>query len=67
MAEHQQLNGFGQISADQYRQQAEQAPHQPVDKRQQHFTMVAAAFLIMQQNLSSQHDTVFPSGTGALR
>jgi hypothetical protein len=54
-----------QISADQYRQQAGQAPHQPVDKRQQHFTMIAAAALTMHQNPSSQHETVFPSGTGS--
>jgi hypothetical protein len=46
--EHQQLNILGQISADQHRQQAEQAPHQPVSQRQQHPATVAAAALIMQ-------------------
>ncbi|MET9250275.1 hypothetical protein [Nonomuraea sp. NPDC003709] len=45
------------------RQQVEQAPHQPVDKRQQHLAMVAAAVLIIQQNPSSEHEIVFSSGT----
>ncbi|MFC5827974.1 hypothetical protein, partial [Nonomuraea insulae] len=64
MTEHQQLNLLGQISADQYRQQTEQVPHQPVDQRQQHLAMVPAAALIAQRNPSSQYETVFPSGTG---
>ncbi|WP_433433066.1 hypothetical protein [Nonomuraea sp. CA-141351] len=63
MTEHQQLNVLGQISAYQHSQQAEQAPHQPVDKRQHHLTMVAAAALIAQQNPSSQRETVFSSWT----
>jgi hypothetical protein len=62
VTEHQQSNVLGQISAYQYRQQAEQAPHQPVDKRQQHLAMVAAAVLIAQRNPSSQHETVFRAG-----
>jgi hypothetical protein len=57
---------LGQISAHQHRQQAEQALHQPVDKRQQHLTMVAAAALIAQQNPSSQREIVFSSGTRSL-
>ena len=63
VTEHQQLIVIGQISADQHVSRPNKHPHQPMDKRQQHFTMVAAAALIMQQNPSSQHETVFPSGT----
>ncbi|WP_433432634.1 hypothetical protein [Nonomuraea sp. CA-141351] len=63
LTEHRQFNILGQIRAHQHGQQAEQAPHQPVDKRQQHLEMVAAAALITQQKRSSLHATVFPSGT----
>ncbi|MEV4110153.1 hypothetical protein [Nonomuraea sp. NPDC049695] len=63
MTKHQQLNVLGQISAHQHRRQGEQAPHQPVDKRQRHIAMVAAGALIMQRNPSSQHEIVWPGGT----
>jgi hypothetical protein len=63
VAQHQQLGVLGQIRADQHRQQAEQAPQQPVDELQQHPEMVPATPLIPQQNPSSQHETGFPSGT----
>ncbi|MGW4801340.1 hypothetical protein ACWEPC_53850, partial [Nonomuraea sp. NPDC004297] len=63
VTEHQQLNILGQISADQHHQQAEQAPHQPIDKRQHHIAMIAATALITQRNPSSQHETAFSSGT----
>ena len=49
---------------DQHRQQAEQAPQQAVDERQQHLEKVPATLLILQQNPSSQYGAEFPSGTG---
>jgi hypothetical protein len=63
MAQHQQLDVLGQVRADQHRQQAEQAPHQAVGKRQQDPEMVPATLPIPQQNPSSHHETEFPSGT----
>jgi hypothetical protein len=36
VAQHEQLGVLRQIRPDQHRQQAEQAPHQPVGKRQHH-------------------------------
>ena len=36
VAQHQQLGVLGQVRPDQHRQQAEQAPQQAVDERQQH-------------------------------
>ena len=53
VAQHEQLGVLGQVRPDQHRQQAEQAPHQAVDKRQQHPEMVPATPLIPQQNPSS--------------
>jgi hypothetical protein len=67
VAQHQQLGVLGQVRASQHRQQAEQAPQQPVDERQQHPEMVPATVLIPQQNPSSHHETKFPSGTGYRR
>jgi hypothetical protein len=61
--QHQQLSILGQIRPDQHRYQAEHAPHQAVDERQQHSEMVTASPLIPQQNTSSQRQTGFPSGT----
>jgi hypothetical protein len=63
VAQHEQIGILGQIRPDQHRQQAEQAPHQAVDERQQHLEMVPATLLIPQQNPSSQHETEFPTGT----
>jgi hypothetical protein len=65
MAQHQQLGVLGQVRPDQHRHQAEQAPHQAVDDRQQHPEMVLATLLISLQNPSSRYDTEFPSGTGS--
>jgi hypothetical protein len=48
MAQHKQLGVLGQVSPDQYRQQAAQAPHQPIDDLQQHPEMVPATPLIPQ-------------------
>ena len=62
MAQHQQLGVLGQVRPDQHRQQAEQAPQQAVDERQQHPEMVPARPPIPQQNPSSQCATEFPSG-----
>jgi hypothetical protein len=59
VTQHQQLNILGQISADQHRQQA---PHQPVDQRQQHPAMVAAAALIMQQTPVESTKPCFRAG-----
>jgi hypothetical protein len=64
VAQHQQLGVLGQVRTGQHRQQAEQAPQQPVDERQQHPEMVPPTVLIPQQNPSSHHETEFPSGTG---
>jgi len=36
VAQHEQLGVLGQVRADQHRRQADQAPHQTVDERQQH-------------------------------
>jgi hypothetical protein len=63
VAQHEQLGILGQIRPGQHRQQAEQAPQQAVDERQQHLEMVPATLLIPQQKPSSQHETEFPSGT----
>jgi hypothetical protein len=63
MAQHQQLGILGQARPEQHRQQARQAPHQPVGERQQHPEMVPATPLIPQQNPSSQYESWFPSGT----
>jgi hypothetical protein len=63
VAQHQQLGVLGQIRPDQHRQQAEQAPQQPVDERQQHPEMIPATPWILQQNPSSRHENEFPSGT----
>jgi hypothetical protein len=52
VAQHEQLHVLGQFRADQRRQQAEQAPHQPVEQRQQHSEMVPATLPIPQQNPS---------------
>jgi len=46
-----------------HRQQADQAPHQPVEQRQQHPEMSPATLPIPRQNPSSHHETEFPSGT----
>ena len=64
VAQHEQLHVPGQVRADQHRQQAEQAPHQPVEQRQQHSEMVPATLLIPQQNPSSNNEIEFPDGTG---
>jgi hypothetical protein len=64
VAQHKQLHVLGQVTADQYRQQAEQAPHQPVEQRQQHSEMVPATLPIPQQNPSSNHEIEFPGVTG---
>jgi hypothetical protein len=58
------LGVLGQVRPDQHRHQAEQAPHQAVDDRQQHPEMVPATLLIPRQNPSSRDETEFPSGTG---
>jgi hypothetical protein len=63
VAQHEQLHVLGHVIADQHRQQAEQAPHQPVEQRQQHPEMMPATLPIPQQNPSSRHETEFPSGT----
>jgi len=63
VAQDQQLGVPGQIRPDQHRQQAEQAPHQAVNDRQQHPEMVPATLLILQQNPGSRYETEFPSGT----
>jgi len=63
VAQHQQLSVLGQVRADQHRQQAEQAPQQPVDERQQHPEMVLATVLIPQQHPCLHHETELPSGT----
>ena len=49
VAQHEQLGVLGQIRPDQDRQQAEQAPQQAVDERQQYLEMVPATLLIPQQ------------------
>lgn len=41
-----------------------QAPHQPVEQRQQHLEMVPASAVTRQRNASSPRETGFPSGTG---
>jgi hypothetical protein len=43
-------NAVVQIRPGQHRQQAEQAPQQALDKRQQHLEMVSATLLIPQPN-----------------
>jgi hypothetical protein len=63
VAQHEQLHVLGQIRADQHRKQAEQAPHQLVEQRQQHPEMMPATLPIPLQNPSSHHETEFPSGT----
>jgi hypothetical protein len=63
VAQHQQFGVLGQIRPDQHRQQADQAPYQAVDDRQQLPEMVPATPLIPQQNPSSRYETEFPSGT----
>ena len=63
VAQHEQLHVLGQVRANQHRQQAEQAPHQPVEQRQQHSEMVPATLLIPQQNPSSNHEIEFLGGT----
>ena len=67
VAQHEQLHVLGQVRADQHRQQAEQAPHQPVEQRQHHPEMVPATLPIPQQNPSSHHEIEFPSGTPSTR
>lgn len=67
MAQHEQLGVLGQIRPDQDRQQAEQAPHQAVNERQQHPEMVPARLRIPQQNPSSRREAEFPSGTRSHR
>jgi hypothetical protein len=42
VAQHQQFGVLGQTRPDQHRQEAEQAPHQAIDERQQHTEMVPA-------------------------
>jgi hypothetical protein len=49
VAQHEQPSVLGQIRPDQDRQQAEQAPQQAVDERQQYLEMVPATLLIPQQ------------------
>ena len=49
VAQHEQLGVLGQIRPDQDRQQAEQAPQQAVDERQQYLEMVPVTLLIPQQ------------------
>ena len=63
MAQYGQLGVLGQVRPDQHRQQADQAPQQPVDKLQQHLEMLPATLPIPQQNPSSRHETEFPIGT----
>jgi hypothetical protein len=63
VTQHEQLGLLRQVRAGQHRQQAEQAPHQAVDERQQHPEMVPATLLNPQRNPSSRHETEFPSGT----
>ena len=67
VAQHEQLGVLGQIRPDEHRQQAEQAPHQAVDERQNHPEMVPATLLIPQQNPNSHRETEFPSGTRSIR
>jgi hypothetical protein len=64
VTQHEQFDVLGQIRSDKHRQQAEQAPDQPVDQTQQHCEMLPATTLIPQQNPSSQLETEFPRGTG---
>ena len=47
VAQHQQLGVLGQVGPGQHREQADQAPHQAVDDRQQHPAMVPATPLIL--------------------
>jgi hypothetical protein len=61
--QHQQFDVLGQIRPDQHRKQTEQAPHQPIEQRQQHLEMLPATAVIPQQNRSSQYETGFSSGT----
>ena len=63
VAQHEQLHVLGQVRTDQHPQQAEQAPHQPVEQRQHHPEMVPATLPMPQQNPSSHHKTEFSSGT----
>jgi hypothetical protein len=65
MAQHEQLGVLGQIRPDQYRQQAQQASQQPVDKRQRHPAMVpsrapdpAAETQLTLRNRVSERDTM---------
>jgi hypothetical protein len=53
---------LGPIRPGQHRQQAEQAPQQSVDERQQHPAMVPATPLVPQQKPSSQHEPRFRAG-----
>jgi hypothetical protein len=63
MAQHEQLHVLGQVRAEHHRQQAQQAPHQLVEQRQQHPEMMPATLSIPQQNPRSHYETKFPSGT----
>ena len=60
VAQHQKLGVLGQVRPHQRRQEADQAPQQPVDERQHHLEMVSATPLIPQRNPSSQHEAGFP-------
>jgi hypothetical protein len=62
VAQHQQLGVLGQIRADQHREQADQAPHQPVDERQQHPEMVPATPLLPQQTPAHSTKPSFRAG-----
>ena len=55
------------IRPNQHCKQAEQAPRQPVEQRQQHLEMVPASAMTPQRNAISPRETGFPSGTGCCR
>ena len=66
-AQHQQLHVPGQARADQHRQQAGQAPHQPVEQRRQHPEMVPATLPIPQQTPAHTTRPSFRAGQGGPR
>ena len=54
------------IRPNQHCKQAEQAPRQPVEQRQQHLEMVPASAMTPQRNAISPRETGFPSGQAAV-
>jgi hypothetical protein len=62
VAQHQQLGVLEPVRADQRRQQAEQAPQQPVDDPQQHSEMAPAPPLIPQQTPAHSAKPGFRAG-----